>query len=133
MSDREQLLGMVGNPPQSFPSNPLRLGAGLLGVCPEQRSESTIAIKSAFQEARVKQALNKTKNAGLQPALDYLIAHNDDPEPTGDEEMEEPNEESEEANIKRLEGEGEAKVCPIEYVKPYLLAHRLLDYIICSH
>lgn len=39
-------------------------------------------VGMGFSEAKSKKALKQTKNAGLQPALDWLINHADDPEPT---------------------------------------------------
>ncbi|KAJ3041878.1 hypothetical protein HDV00_008582 [Rhizophlyctis rosea] len=38
-----------------------------------------------FSVAKVEKALRATKNAGLQPAMDWLFAHADDPEPTDEE------------------------------------------------
>ncbi|KAI8918261.1 ubiquitin-related domain-containing protein [Powellomyces hirtus] len=38
-----------------------------------------------FSDAKVRKALQQTKNAGLQPAMDWLIAHAEDPEPTEEE------------------------------------------------
>jgi len=74
-------------------------------------SDSAQLLSMGFSEAKVKKALKSTKNSGLQPALDWLIAHVDDPEPVEGEEdttMDEAGE-TEDNKIKRLEGEGTMK------------------------
>ena len=40
-----------------------------------------LLLGMGFEAARVDWALRATKNSGLQPALDFLFAHTDDPIP----------------------------------------------------
>jgi uncharacterized UBP type Zn finger protein len=42
--------------------------------------DKSILLDMGFPEAKVIKALKKTKNAGLQPAIDWLAAHPDDAE-----------------------------------------------------
>ncbi|KAJ3106403.1 hypothetical protein HDU97_006388 [Phlyctochytrium planicorne] len=43
-------------------------------------SDKETLISMGFSEAKVVRALKATKNAGLQPAMDWLLAHADDPD-----------------------------------------------------
>ena len=76
-------------------------------------SDKAQLIEFGFSEAKVVRALKATGNAGLQPALDWLEKHADDPEPTGDEggdaTMVDAGGEDDEAKLKELENAGEAK------------------------
>ncbi|GMK53925.1 hypothetical protein CspeluHIS016_0105110 [Cutaneotrichosporon spelunceum] len=66
-------------------------------------SDKETLLSMGFDAARVDWALRATKNAGLQPAMDHVLAHNDEPVPTAEELAEELGEE---ANIPDV---GEAK------------------------
>lgn len=43
--------------------------------------DKELLLGMGFDEARVDWAIRETKGAGLQPALDFLVAHTDDPVP----------------------------------------------------
>ncbi|CAK9781187.1 hypothetical protein CC85DRAFT_289009 [Cutaneotrichosporon oleaginosum] len=66
-------------------------------------SDKETLISMGFDAERIDWALRATKNAGLQPAMDHILAHNDEPVPTAEELAEELGEE---ANIPDV---GEAK------------------------
>ncbi|KAI9325867.1 ubiquitin-related domain-containing protein [Zopfochytrium polystomum] len=48
-------------------------------------SDRQTLIDMGFSEAKVTRALKATKNAGLQPAMDWLFAHADEPDDVADE------------------------------------------------
>ncbi|TPX59748.1 hypothetical protein SpCBS45565_g07667 [Spizellomyces sp. 'palustris'] len=48
-------------------------------------SDKDTLIEMGFSPAKVVKALQVTKNAGLQPAMDWLFAHAEDPDPTDEE------------------------------------------------
>ncbi|KAI8820839.1 ubiquitin-related domain-containing protein [Fimicolochytrium jonesii] len=48
-------------------------------------SDRDTLIDMGFSTAKVTKALQVTKNAGLQPAMDWLFAHTEDPDPTPEE------------------------------------------------
>ncbi|KND05200.1 uncharacterized protein SPPG_00860 [Spizellomyces punctatus DAOM BR117] len=48
-------------------------------------SDKDTLIEMGFSPAKVAKALQVTKNAGLQPAMDWLFAHAEDPDPTDEE------------------------------------------------
>jgi len=58
-------------------------------------------IEFGFSDAKAKRALKQTKNAGLQPALDWLEKHADDPEPTGAEQEDESQKEMDDDEIEK--------------------------------
>ncbi|BEJ12024.1 hypothetical protein CspHIS471_0204840 [Cutaneotrichosporon sp. HIS471] len=66
-------------------------------------SDKETLLSMGFDAARVEWALRATKSAGLQPAMDHILAHNDESVPTAEELAEE---HGEEANIPDV---GEAK------------------------
>ncbi|KAJ3050310.1 hypothetical protein HK097_008720 [Rhizophlyctis rosea] len=49
------------------------------------KSDKDTLIEMGFSSGKVAKALRETRNAGLQPAMDWLFAHADDPEPTEEE------------------------------------------------
>ncbi|KAI0272962.1 ubiquitin-related domain-containing protein [Russula aff. rugulosa BPL654] len=44
-------------------------------------SDKDVLISMGFDPARIEWALRATKNSGLQPAMDFILEHNDDPIP----------------------------------------------------
>lgn len=69
-------------------------------------SDKEQLLSMGFSEAKVSKSLRVTKNAGLQPALEWLMEHAEDPEPQPGDEHEEEEEESEEAaQIKKLDSQ----------------------------
>nr|XP_031859487.1 uncharacterized protein CI109_005135 [Kwoniella shandongensis]KAA5526559.1 hypothetical protein CI109_005135 [Kwoniella shandongensis] len=69
-------------------------------------------LAMGFDPARVDWALKATKNAGLQPAMDHLLANSENPIPdlssatgTGAEDVDEDDEDAVKAHIKKMGGE----------------------------
>ncbi|WWC62199.1 uncharacterized protein I303_104794 [Kwoniella dejecticola CBS 10117] len=65
-------------------------------------SDRETLLSMGFDPARIDRALKATKNSGLQPAMDHLLANSEKPIPTAEEEEDE-DEESVKANIKKIE------------------------------
>lgn len=57
-------------------------------------------LSMGFSEAKVKKALRVTKNSGLQPAMDWLLEHSEDPDPADDE-----AEDEEDSQIAKIESQ----------------------------
>lgn len=67
-------------------------------------------LDMGFSLPKVTQALKSSKNSGLQPALEWLIAHVDDPDPTPDDDE---IEDAEIVDVPSASASGaEAKVSP---------------------
>ncbi|KAL1919469.1 uncharacterized protein VTP21DRAFT_2162 [Calcarisporiella thermophila] len=94
------------------------------------RSDKETLIEMGFPQSKVERALRETKGAGLQPAMDWLIAHAEDPEdaedtPMGsadaaqgstsemnvDESKNEANEENEEGEVQPSELTAQSLMC----------------------
>lgn len=61
-------------------------------------------LAMGFSEAKVKKALRVTKNSGLQPAMDWLLEHSEDPDPADDEAADEAEAE-EDSQIAKIESQ----------------------------